>query len=355
MPTVHILSQYIWPDAAPTGLYAEQLATRLYEQGCDVRLVGGRGNYRSLQRDKPPVPVLHVDHYRGHRQSLAQVFIEYASVKRAFKNYIKQFVWRGDVAIVTSAPPNTVDLAAPIKRRGARAIYWLQDYYPELIRGIREYPVVCRRAFSRYWDRQLLAWDRVVKIGANLAGPEDNAIVIRNWPTFAFENVTKPEPRTALYSGNLGYGHDIALLIAACEKLRDRGYKITIRADGRGLGSLPSWLKPKPLHNEAAKLMHDLVRHEVHLVTAHTKITRAVFPSKIWNSIALGRRLICTGFAGEMATELEEAKKAPFDSHLDQWVQFVAGLANLPQPVRATQVHAARSARQQELQPVAAA
>ena len=40
--------------------------------------------------------------------------------------------------------------------------------------------------------------------------------------------------------------------------------------------------------SDPAKLMHDLVRHEVHLVTAHTKITRAVFPSKIWNSIALG-------------------------------------------------------------------
>jgi len=46
MATFHILTQYVWPDAAPTGLYAEHLATRLHQNGCDVRLVGGNGNYR---------------------------------------------------------------------------------------------------------------------------------------------------------------------------------------------------------------------------------------------------------------------------------------------------------------------
>src|SRR6202023_2195166 len=133
----------------------------------------------------------------------------------------------------------------------------------------------------------------------------------------------QPEPLTALYSGNLGHGHDITLLVAACEKLRDQGYRITIRADGCGVGRLPSWLKPQPLHRDPVELMNDLIRHEVHLVAAHPKITRAVFPSRIWNSIALGRRLICTGFAGEIANELEEAKKAPFNSHLDQWIDFI--------------------------------
>lgn len=341
MATVHILSQYVWPDAAPTGLYAEQLATRLRKQGCDVRLVGGSGNYRSLHLDKPPVPVLHVDHYHGRRGNLAQTFIEYASVKRAFRNYIEQFVWRGDVAIVTSAPPNTVELAKCIKRRGARAIYWLQDYYPELIRGIREYPACCRSAFSRYWDRQLSAWDRVVKIGGNLAGPEHNAIVIRNWPTFAFENVTKPEPRTALYSGNLGYGHDIDLLVGACEKLREEGYTITIRADGRGVCKLPAWLNPRPLHSDPRELMNDLVRNEVHVVAAHPKITRAVFPSKIWNSIALGRRLLCAGFAGEMRAELETAKRAPFARHLDQWAQLILSPRNCMEAARLPQAELA--------------
>jgi hypothetical protein len=70
-------------------------------------------------------------------------------------------------------------------------------------------------------------------------------------------------------------------------------------------------------------LKQDLARHEVHLIAGHPRIRRAIFPSKIWNSIALGRRLVCTGFAGEMADELEAAKRAPFERHLDQWERLV--------------------------------
>ena len=330
MATFHILTQYIWPDAAPTGLYAEHLATRLHEQGWDVRLVGGNGNYRMLERERPPVPILHLDHYRGRRGNLAQVFREYASVKRAFADYIDHFVRRSDVVVVTTAPPNTVQLAERIKRRGARAIYWLQDYYPELIRGIHEYPAVLRHVFSRYWDRHLARWDRVVKIGSNLAGPSENSVVIRNWPTISFENEAKPELGTALYSGNLGYGHDVDLLVAACKELRDAGYRLTIRADGPGARQLPSWLLAEPLREDPEKLKRDLLRHEVHLIAGHPKIQRAIFPSKIWNSIALGRRLVCTGFAGEMATELDATKRAPFDTHLDQWVDLISSMTVSP-------------------------
>jgi len=330
MATVHILTQYIWPDAAPTALYAEDVARHLKEHGHDVRLVGGTGDYRALQRDKPAVPVLHLDHYHGRRGSLIQTLIEYASVKRAFKRYIDNVVRSGDIVIVTSAPPNTVALASCIKRRGGRAIYWLHDYYPELIRGIREYPAAMRRTLSRYWDRQLSRWELVVKISANLGGPTHNAIVIRDWPTLKLEKTEPFEPKTALYSGNLGYGHDVDLLVAACAQLREAGYRITIRADGRGVCLLPPWLKAQPLHADPEKLKTDLLRHEVHLIAAHPKIQRAIFPSKIWNSIALGRRLVCTGFAGEMATELDAAKRAPFDTHLQQWVDLISSMAVSP-------------------------
>jgi glycosyltransferase involved in cell wall biosynthesis len=331
MATFHILTQYIWPDAAPTGLYAEHLATRLHEQGWDVRLVGGSGNYRVLERERPPMPILHLDHYRGRRGNLAQVFREYVSVKRAFSNYIDNFVRPGDVVVATTAPPNTVQLAGCIKRRGAWAIYWLQDYYPELIRGIHEYPAPLRRAFSRYWDRQLLDWDRVVKIGTNLAGPSHNLVVIRNWPTIAFTEVSAPEPKTALYSGNLGYGHDVGLLVAACEQLRDEGYKIDIHADGPGVRQLPAWLHVQPLHTDPEKLKNDLLLHEVHLVAGHPRIRRAIFPSKIWNSIAARRRLICTGFADEMADELEATQRASFAAHLDQWIALLLPLTGVSQ------------------------
>src|SRR3954447_3246032 len=118
MVKVHILTQYIWPDAAPTGLYAEHLAQRLHANGHDVRLVGGQGSYRTLAREKPPVPILHLEHFQGKRGDLFETLREYASVKRVFAQYIENFVRQDDVVIVTSAPPNTVRLARRIKRQG---------------------------------------------------------------------------------------------------------------------------------------------------------------------------------------------------------------------------------------------
>ena len=190
------------------------------------------------------------------------------------------------------------------------------------------------RAFRRFWDHHLSQWDRVVKIGANLGGPARNSIVIRNWPTMSFDEPIAPEPRTALYSGNLGYGHDVELLVEACGKLRTQGYRVSMRSDGRGAWQLPAWLQPLPLENNPLKLREDLLRHEVHLVAANPKITQALFPSKIWNSLAAGRRLVCTGFAGEMAVELETSKSAPFQRHLEQWTNLISTTRNCDQPGR---------------------
>lgn len=350
MAKVHILTQYVWPDAAPTGLYAEQLAVRLRSEGHDVRLVGGQGGYRSLERPKPQVELVHLEHRQGRRGDLLQTFAEYAFVTRAFKNYIAQVVAVDDVVVVSSAPPNTVALAKAIRRRGARAVYWLQDYYPELIRGLHEYPTPLRGTFRYFWDRYLAKWDRVVKIGANLGGPKHNAVVIRNWPTIEFDRAIQPEPKTALYLGNFGYGHDVRLFVDACEALRARNYEISIRADGRGVRLLPAWLRVKPVCRDVAESRAELLRHEVHLIAADPRITQAIFPSKIWNSLAAGRQLVCTGFRGEMALELEASKSALYESHLDDWVALIAEAHRAPMPASDLRRRAAMGANRQ-LQP----
>jgi hypothetical protein len=145
-----VLSQYLWPDDAPTGIYAEQLADNL-ARGGGVRLVGGQGSYRQGRRAAPRTPIVRLAHYEGRRGRLFSTAREYESVREAFGSYIRGEVRTNDVVIVTSAPPTTLFLHRAIRARGAVGVYWLQDYYPQLIRGVWDAPGFLRRILDWLW------------------------------------------------------------------------------------------------------------------------------------------------------------------------------------------------------------
>ncbi len=316
----HILAQYAWPDDAPTGLYAEQVAAGLVARGRDAILVAGQGSYRPVVRPAPRVPIVRLSVVPGRRDRLVEILREYFVLSAAYRRYILDHVSPDDVVVATSAPPATVFLHGTISSRRARSVYWLQDYYPELVRGLREYPRPARIAFARLWDAQLRRWDRVVKVAGNLAYEGGNAIVIRNWPTLDLGPSRPPVSRTALYSGNLGYGHDVEAFLAACRELHEQGYRIVVRGDGPGMHRLPPWVESQPPTQDVEALVRSYWDAEVHLVAAHPRILGAVFPSKFWNSRATGRRIVTTGFAGPMAAELELARTSDYSKNCTAWV-----------------------------------
>ncbi|HSI86533.1 MAG: hypothetical protein ACAI35_21055 [Candidatus Methylacidiphilales bacterium] len=323
---IHILNQFIWPDAAPTGVLAEQLGDDLLGAGHEVVLVGCRGSYRPDSRTGPACRVVKLEGYNGRRGSFASTLAGYWSAARAFRAYIARHVGQGDTVIVTSAPPSTTGLHGLIHSRKARSIYWLQDYYPELLRAVWDYPGPIRSMVRRYFDSRLRKWDVVVKVATNLAYSGENATLIRNWPTVREFDDVAAEPKTAVYFGNLGYAHDVSLFVARCEELRAQGYKIAVQGDGPGMKMLPEWIErraPVP----GARLRELYPRAEVHMVAAHPGITGALFPSKLWNSRAVGRRIVSSGFAGVMAEELELALHSDLQEPRRQWRE----LAGKPQ------------------------
>jgi hypothetical protein len=326
MPRTHILNQYLWPDGAPTAIYAEQLGAAILAAGKEVVLAGGTGVYRLSSRPAPACPRVGLAHRRGRRGNLLTVAHEYASLTAAYQRYIAGQVGRGDVVIVSSAPPTTIGLHRQIRKMGARSVYWLQDYYPELLRGLVDYPAVVRGALAGAWGLVLEGWDVVVKAAGNLGYSNSNARVIRNWPTLTFPVAQLPRPRTALYSGNLGYGHDVQALVNKCEELRSAGYQITVRGDGPGMARLPVWLACSPPLTSDDELRRSYLESETHLVAGHPAMTQAVFPSKIWNTIASKRRLVCTGFAGAMVDELAASLASRPSEHLVQWQDLINSL-----------------------------
>lgn len=286
-------------------------------------LVAGSGTYRKGRRPPPRTPILRIPTFNGQRGNLASTAMEYWSVRRSFSAYITTNVAPRDVVVMSSAPPTTLFLHKPIRARQAVGIYWLQDYYPQLIRGLLEPPAWGLKRMEMSWWRALASWDFVVKAAANLSYEGPNARVIRNWNTLDPGAPYPAQPRTALYSGNLGYGHDILAFVQLCERLRQDGFTISVRGDGPGMSRLPEWIQPVAPLADPESLLASYWAAEVHLVAADPKITRAVFPSKVWNSIAVGRPVLASGFVGPMAEELEIALKSDFRSHLPEWTHFL--------------------------------
>jgi hypothetical protein len=341
--TVHVLSQYLWPDDAPTGIYAEQLADSLAGAGARVRLVGGQGSYRPGRRVAPRTPIERVTHYEGRRGGLLSTAREYESVREAFGRYIRSQVGGRDVVVLTSAPPTTLFLHRAIRDRQAIGVYWLQDYYPQLVRAVWDAPGFMRQRLDQLWRRELAAWPHVVKAAGNLAYSGANATVIRNWNTLELGAPAPARPRTALYSGNLGWGHDLPSFLELCQKLHGDGYEVTVRGDGPGMTRLPPWVRAAPPLVDSAELVRSYWDAEVHLVAGHPRLPDAVFPSKFWNARATGRAVLASGFTGAMLEELEIARGSDYGTHLPRLTELVLSVLGNPAPATRADLTEARA------------
>jgi hypothetical protein len=263
--------------------------------------------------------------YRGKRGAALLMIAEYQSVYRAFKRYIETEVRENDIVICTSAPPQAIHLIGMIKRKKARGVYWLQDYYPDLLRGYAKFPRFVRNTLARHWNRLLRQWLRVVCISSNLSYEGANAVILRNWPTLDLKKPRPCEPKTAFYFGNLGYGHCEKLFIKACAQLRQDGYTVHFVGDGPHVSQFPSWINIIQTPDEQA--LTDLYwRAEVHLIAADPEVTGAVFPSKYWNSRGTGRRIVTSGFCGPMLAELNAANALEKLPSPEDWLPVLQNL-----------------------------
>lgn len=325
MSKIHIINQYVYPDGSPVCLISEQTANYLFtENKADVVMVGGAGEYRPSSRPKPNFPIINLPTASFKRETMIDILKEYFAVYRAFKNYVKENVKDGDTLVITSSPFLNVMLRNLVNNRKIRTIFWLFDYFPASVKSMK-IPFLYN-LIKIWWNRELKKYDSVIKISSNLGYFKKNSIVLRQWNMIDIQpdNLIIPE-RKALYTGNLGIAHDVDSLAKECEKLRDDGYEINIHADGPGLEKLPDWLKEKSrgIFKNADDLIRALHEHEVHLITGTPGTDELSFPSKSWNSIASGRKLIACGFSGMMLEELKISLKADYKTHLPNCATFI--------------------------------
>jgi len=333
---VVLLNQYYAPAEAATAQILEDLARHLVHEGHRVSVVCSRRSYPDPSTVYPAretlegVSVLRTWTTGFGRVSRLGRMLDYLVF---MLGACRSLVLLGDVDVVVSltTPPfvSLVGLAAA-RLRGARAVQWIMDIYPDLAfeLGVLRRGSVLGRVLFRLSRFALSHADAVIALGRNMerrlrAAGAPNLTVVHNW---ADGEAIRPRREAGarlreewgwtdrfvlLYSGNLGLAHEFDTLLDAAEMLRTeprvlfafvgegpQRTRLEREVTRRGLSNVE--LRP---HLPRRRLGESLPAGDAHLVTLLDRVAGLVVPSKIYGILAAGRPTV---FVGPEASEVDE-------------------------------------------------
>lgn len=329
-PSVVFLNRFYWPDVAATGQMLADLAEDLAAAGWQVRVVTSQSRYAG---SGPPlashevhrgVTIRRVRSTSSAKGSLLGRLLDYASyLAGAFTATLGGE--SPDLVVAMTDPPVLAALAVLAARlRGAKAVYWVQDVYPDIAAALGVLPrsslaykasaIIARWAHRRS-DAVIVQGPRMAQALAAAGADPARTRVLANW---ADAHAIQPVPTEAnsfldehnlrgqfvvLYSGNAGRGHTFDAVLGAMELLRDDA-GITFVFIGGG----PQF---PYLQNETARrgltrvrFMNYLPRERLSeslsgagaaLVTESPSVAGLLLPSKTFGILAAARPLLFVG------------------------------------------------------------
>ncbi len=351
---LYFLNRYFYPDHSATSQMLSDLAFALAARGHRITVITSRLSY-----DDPTVRLPRRETVRGvdvvriattgfGRAGLVGRAADHATFMFATAWLLLWRLRRGDVVVTKTDPPLLSIVTTPIARlRGARAVNWLQDIFPEVATALG----MARGRFSgtalgvvkRWRDRSLRKASLIVAIGERMAdvvrdlgvAPE-RIRVINNWSDAQL--ISPVEPRhnrlrrewklddafVVGYSGNLGRAHDAATIQMAIEATNGGVQASPVVVSGRhALRLLP---KAEPVvrwlfigggaqlgllkveaerradggvmfqpYQPRERLSESLSVPDVHLITLRPALEGLIVPSKYYGIAAAGRPAIFIG------------------------------------------------------------
>ena len=320
-----IVTAHFHPDVAATGQLLTELATGLVEMGCDVSIFtthptfGPRGHtpafeiYQGVRVHRVFSTRLDKNSRVGRALNAGSFFLSVLSALLVSRG-------RGPLMIVSN-PPFLAFAGVIVKKlRGRSFLYLVHDVFPDLA-------VVLGYVAPNSWVRRL--WDAVNRVilrhasgvivlgesmkqimirkaGAN-ASFRDQVRVIHNWADGEF---IRPLPRdqnlfarqqgiedefVVLYSGNMGLGHNLEMVIDAAGRLRHRRMLFLFIGDGGKRRKLESLVSERRLDNvrflpyqPRELLPYSLTSGNVSLVALEKGIEGIQMPSKLYTILAAG-------------------------------------------------------------------
>lgn len=322
------INQFYAPDHAATSQLLTELCEDLAAEGEDVTVIASRGTY--LGGGKLPAAEVRagVRVVRPWATSLGK-----ASVPRRLADYLSFWATavasaateaRPDVMLVLTTPPMIASGGVLVSAaRGVPLVTWVQDVYPEVAVafGVIAAGHPAATGFSLLQRATYRAARRVVALSAGMGerlvsqgAPRERLRVIPNWadgraiyPLAHEENPFRREHDlegrfVAMYSGNLGVGHDVATFLGAArllDKTRpevlflfigDGSRRAEAEALGRGLRNV-RFLPYQPYET----LRQSLSAADVHLISLREGLEGLLVPSKLYGALASGRPVMYVG------------------------------------------------------------
>jgi glycosyltransferase involved in cell wall biosynthesis len=320
---VVFVNRIAWPDEGATAIYVTEAAEALAAAGHETHVVAGEAGYRLAGRARRAPRLRRGVRYhrlpgrRGERL-LERGLGAARFLARASARLLS--LPRPDVVVALTDPPFLDGVATLVARlRGARAVAWLMDVYPEVATaaGVLRRGSAVERALARAHAFALRRASAVVVLGRAMRRPalergvaRRRLRVIENWAPAEVEaaagaaaaGAAPARPLTLLYSGTCGRGHDLAPLFAALAPLpADAPVRVVFQAAGTRLAEvreqagalrLPVEFRP-PVPRE--RLAASLLEGDLHVVSVRAGYERLLVPSKVYAPLRLGLPLLVTG------------------------------------------------------------
>jgi protein involved in polysaccharide export with SLBB domain/glycosyltransferase involved in cell wall biosynthesis len=340
--SIVFLNRFYWPDVAATAQMLADLAEDLAAAGWSVTVITSRSGYsttRPLARGERHngVDIVRVSGTRFGRGRTIGRALDYVSymVGALFQLLLLP---RQNLVVAMSDPPLLVALAVLAARiRGGRAVYWVQDLFPELAGRLG---VVApdgslyraSAAVARYLHAKC---DAVVALGPRMAESMIAAgasplrtTFVHNWADAAAIRPVPPSENrfmlshalvgkfVVLYSGNAGRAHCFDAVIEAMRRLRDDPDVLFLFVGGGNkLPEIKAAVKRWRVRNAKfldyvprELLAQSLSAASVSLVTEDPDAAGLLVPSKTYGILASGRPVVFVGCErSDVATIVRDA------------------------------------------------
>ncbi|MGE0798668.1 MAG: glycosyltransferase family 4 protein [Lautropia sp.] len=329
------VNRFYYPDISATSQILTDLCVRLARRGYRVEVVTSRSRYDDAAAGLPAseivdgVLIRRVATTRFGRATTMGRLVDYVSFYLSSIVALWRTVRRGDVIVAKTDPPLlSVPCMLVAQLRGAHAINWFQDVFPEvaMAAGIgrrfgpagRLLMATCRwgRDLSiRRADANVVVGERMRRLLETRGSPSSKLATIPNWvdltqirPIAHDHNALRSQwglekAFVIGYSGNMGVAHDFNAILEAAQLLLGRP---SIQFLLIGGGKQRQWLEAEIVRRGLAnirlrpyqpreQLSLSLSAADVHLVSLRPSMEGLVVPSKFYGICAAARPTLFLG------------------------------------------------------------